>query len=257
MNPLLTEILVILGPIAFATAGVIGVRRAMAGKVREGHNDVLVPLFLTAGTIYAVLLGFLVIAVWESYDQAKATCNEETSALATMYRETCGMQPQEQAKMRFLVRSYTSVVVSKGWKIQATTGAASPEARANLAQMYREFSKMPPEQAASPINVQFLNTLQDMSIARNKRLIEANENLPWVLWFGLCAGATIVVGMTFLLYMDAIWPHVLMSSALAAMISTLLFITLVLNQPFRGPLALTDEPFVHALSVMNSVDKGA
>jgi hypothetical protein len=257
MNSFATEILVVLAPIAFATLGVISVRKGMAGKVREGHNDVLVPLFLTAGTIYAVLLGFLVIAVWETYDQAKATCDEETSALATMYRETCGMPPQEQARMRFLVRDYTGVIVAKGWKIQATTGEAIPQARADVARMYREYSTMPPEQAASPINTQFLNTLQDMSIARNKRLIEANERLPWVLWLGLFVGAAIVVGMTFLLYMDAIWPHVLMSSALATMISTLLFITLVLNQPFRGPLALTDEPYVHAISVMDSVDRGS
>lgn len=41
--------------------GTIVVRKLIHRHIAEGHNDVLVPLFLTAGVIYAVLLGFMVV----------------------------------------------------------------------------------------------------------------------------------------------------------------------------------------------------
>src|SRR5271156_6562534 len=97
------------------------VRRWMRGSVREGHNDVLVPLFLTAGTLYAVLLGFLVIAVWENYESAKDNAAEEASTLTTLYRQTNGMPPSERQEMRILLREYTESVARDEWKIQAAT----------------------------------------------------------------------------------------------------------------------------------------
>ena len=50
--------------VIYAAVGVVVVRKLMQGKVREGHNDTIAPMFATAGVIYAVLLGFLVVVGW-------------------------------------------------------------------------------------------------------------------------------------------------------------------------------------------------
>ena len=63
MNAAVADLVVILVSIAYAVGGVLLVRRLVRGKIQEGHNDVLAPLFATAGVIYAVLLAFLVIVV--------------------------------------------------------------------------------------------------------------------------------------------------------------------------------------------------
>jgi hypothetical protein len=242
--------------VVYAFAGVLLVRSRLRGRVREGHNDVLVPIFLTAGTLYAVLLAFLVIAVWESYGTAKETAADEASALTTMYRETNGLPDSEQRRLRGLVREYTEAVVTEEWSIQAATGGASPRARKALGEMYGAYKTMSPKVANSPIGVEFVQTLRTVAIDRDRRRLEASESLPGVLWAGLLIGALIVVGMTFALYMEEALPHVVFSILMAALIGTLLFIALVLNRPFVGPLALTPDSFEHAMSVYDSVDKG-
>lgn len=242
--------------VLYAFFGVTLVRRFMQSHVREGHNDVLVPIFLTAGTLYAVLLGFLVIAVWENYEAAKDNAAEEASTLATLYRQTNGMVPSEQHTMRVLLREYTEAVAVDEWPIQAATGGASPRARKAVADTYRVFATMSPQMAAAPITTEYLQTMRVVASDRNRRTLQASESLSGVLWIGLLVGGAIVIGMTFLLYMDATWPHVLTSGMMAALIGTLLFITLLLNRPYAGPLALTPEPFEHSLSVFASVDKG-
>lgn len=242
--------------ILYALCGVSLARRLMIGNVEAGHNDAPAPIFQSAGTIYAVLLAFSVIAVWQSYGAAKDNVADEASTLTTLYRQTNGLPEPERGELRRLLRAYTQAVVDQEWPIQAATGGASPQARKDLGDLYRSYLTMDPRVAASPIGVEFLQTLRTVAADRNRRTLQASEALPAVLWIGLVVGGFIVVGMTFILYTDASWPHALSSVLIAALIGTLLFITLVLHRPFEGPLAIAPDSFEHSLSVFDSVDRG-
>ena len=213
-------------------------------------------MFLTAGTIYAVLLGFLVVAVWEAYDNAHSNVGEEASTLATMYRQTNGMHPGERDHMRELLREYTESVAEKEWSIQAATGGAAPEARKAVADVYRAYASLPAAEANSSINQAFLSNMSIVAADRNKRTLEASEQLPAVLWVGLVTGAVVVVGMTFLLYMETPLPHIIMAAIMAGLIGTLLYVAVAFDRPFSGPLGLQPEPFEHSLSVFKAVDAG-
>jgi hypothetical protein len=257
MNPALLGTLVIGASAVYGAVGVVVARRFMKGRVLEGHNDVLSPLFATAGVIYAVLLGFMVIVVWGSYGDAKDNISDEATRLTTLYRLTAGMRhPDERATMRATIREYTKAVVDQEWISQAQTGAASPEARTSMGKMFGAFHVMPLSESGSQINGEFLRQLSAIMIDRNRRILQAGESLPFILWFGLVLGGAIVVGMTFILYMEATWPHVAGSCILAALIGSLLYVTIVFNRPFVGPMALTPEPFEYAVSLYDSVDKG-
>jgi hypothetical protein len=256
MNTFFLALIVVIAPAVIAGASVLAARRFLHDKVREGHNDVLVPIFLTAGTIYAVMLGFLVVVVWEAYGDAKENVAIEAASLTTMYRLTAGMDAVEMDTMREHIRGYTEAVIGKEWKIQAQNGGAAVEARREITGMAREFSKMAPGLRDTAINREFLAEYAVVAAARDKRRLEAGEDVPWILWLGLVGGATIVIAMSWMLYMDTWWPHVVMSGVLALMIGMLLFITVVLGKPFQGALALEAGPFEHALSVYAAVDGG-
>lgn len=242
--------------VVYAIVGVLLVRRATKPHVRQGHNDVLVPLFLTAGTLYAVLLGFLVIAVWESYDAAKTNAAEEASRLTTLYRATTGMPTAQRMELRSLLKSYTADVVDREWSIQAATGGASAGARRTIAQLYGSFNAATNPYANSAISADFLHTLDRVADDRNRRTLEANESLSPVLWGGIIAGAVIVIAMSFLLYMERTMLHVAGAVLMAALIGSLIFMIAILNRPFSGPLALSAHAFEHSITVYASVDRG-
>jgi uncharacterized membrane protein YdcZ (DUF606 family) len=244
--------------VLFAVAGVLLGRALARGHVLEGHNDVIAPIFVTAGVIYAVLLGFLVVAVWESYDAASANAAHEATTLTTLYRLTAGMRhPEERVEMRAGIRAYTQAVIDDEWASLALTGKPSPLTRAAMGRIYTAFSHMPLSESGSQVNGSFLRALSTIINDRNRRVVQAGESLPWILWVGLTLGGAIVVGMTFIMYMEQTWPHVLASSVLAALIGTLLFVTILLDHPFAGPLALDPGPFEYAVGVYDSVDRGS
>ncbi|MBV8489441.1 MAG: DUF4239 domain-containing protein [Candidatus Eremiobacteraeota bacterium] len=232
------------------------VRRFVKGHVREGHNDVLVPLFLTAGTLYAVLLAFLVIAVWETHGAADDNASEEASTLATLYRQTAGMPSREQRDLRALLREYTVAVVTDEWPVQARTGGRSAKARVLVTDIYAMLGHLNPADRTSPQTVEFLRTFGVVAADRNRRGLQANQQLPSILWIGLLVGAGIIVAMSFFLYMDVFWPHFVMSGLMTGLILTLLLITFMLNRPFNGPMGIDAGAFENATSVYDAVDRG-
>jgi Protein of unknown function (DUF4239) len=250
----LLAVLCVCGAVAYAVAGVLLGRRFTHGHVAEGHNDVLVPLFLTAGVIYAVLLGFLVIGMWESYDAAHANTAEEASLLVPMYRQSEVMAPEKGDAMRELIRKYAEEVV-KGWPTFQSTGRGSPEARKSVDEILKVFATLTP--ATKPreiVAAQFLQTFSQLLLDRNKRLLQASESLSWIMWLAAGGGGIVTVGMSFLLYMDRPRPHVIMTSVLSALIGVLLFIMAVLNHPFVGPLGISPEPFEASQQLFDQID---
>lgn len=115
MSDTLLATLFIGGFVLYGAMGTIVVRKLIHRHIAEGHNDVLVPLFLTAGVIYAVLLGFMVVGEWESYDAARANAGEEAAVLVPLYRQTTVMDAHGRDEMRKVLREYAEHVV-QGWQ---------------------------------------------------------------------------------------------------------------------------------------------
>ena len=257
MNGILLALVFVGGAILYGVVGVLAGRKFIHPHVAEGHNDVLVPLFLTAGVIYAVLLGFMVVAVWESYDAAHSTAAEEAATLVPLYRQTNDMAPVPGGKMRVLIRAYAEAVATDEWPSLEATGHASEKARKITGDIMRVYGTLnPATKVREIIDAQFLSTFSELLIDRNKRLMQASESLSWIMWLGAIGGGVIVVGMSFILYMDTWWPQMLMAGVMSALIGMLLFMMAVLSRPFVGPLALEPAPFESSLKVFDDIDRG-
>jgi heme/copper-type cytochrome/quinol oxidase subunit 4 len=256
MDSFMPFALAILATTAFAGMGTLVVRLVVNRTVSEGHNAVLVPIFQTSGTIYAVFLAFLVVAVWQAYDAAHDNLAEEASALTTLYRASAGMEKAPGDALRRLIRNYTTAVVEEEWPVQAASGGTSPTARAAALSMYRLFQHLPPDvqQRDTAIDGAVLSILNQIMADRNKRTLEAGESLPTILWGATIGIGMIVVMMSFFLHMEERWPHMASASVMTAVIAMLVCIIFVMSRSFVGPMALSADPFRHALELYDTVD---
>ncbi len=226
----------------------------------EGHNDVCVPIFLNAGVLFAVLLGFMVVAEWESYDTAKGTAATEAAALVPLYRSTEALPKEPGDKMRELARDYVEQVIKDEWPKQASTGESSSAARRAVGGFYRAFGDGTINAEIKHdypfICTELMTSINEVTNDRNKRSIEASESVPTVMWAAIMGGALVIIGMSFIIYMERPVPHMIMAGGLAALIGLLLYACLLLAHPFRGLIAVSPESFEKTVNVFDDVDRG-
>jgi hypothetical protein len=258
-NPLMTSTLLISGATFIACAySAIGIwlGRVFIRRRGDGHHEVLGTLLQTGGTMHAVFLAFLVVAVWQSYDAARSNVAEEASSLTTLYRSSIAMDQGTGRQLRDGLRRYVDAVVNKEWSIQAETGGASEDARAASVMLYRVLGQEAPEakQINSAIDSTALELLSQIQSDRNRRTIEASQSLPSIVWLVAIGSGAIVLAMSFLMIMEHLLTQIVATTLLACTIGLLLCTTFVLSRPFSGPMAIQPDSFAHSLEVFRSVD---
>src|SRR5215475_16079197 len=95
METLLLAVLIIGGFVLFAIGTLAITRRYIHNRAGVAHNEVMIALFEGASVTYAVLLGFMVIVVWQAYDNAHRVLADEAASLVTIYRLTYGIDEHE------------------------------------------------------------------------------------------------------------------------------------------------------------------
>jgi hypothetical protein len=102
---------------ALAVGGLIVVQRLVPIAVRRQHNDVAGFIYAVLGVTYAVLLGLMVVAVWEEWNSAAVTADDEASSLAEIFWIADRMPESDGHHIQELARVYARVVVNEEWPL--------------------------------------------------------------------------------------------------------------------------------------------
>jgi hypothetical protein len=108
----------VIGAICLAAlAGLELVQRLVPADSRRQHNDVAGFIYAALGVIYAVLLALVVIAVWEEFDAANDTVEQEANAVAEIFWLAHRLPEPEGTHIQELARSYAEEVVDNEWPL--------------------------------------------------------------------------------------------------------------------------------------------
>jgi Ca2+/Na+ antiporter len=226
-----------------SVAGLILVQRYVPIELRKQHNDVAGFIYAVVGIAFAVLLGLVVVAVWEQYQTARDTTEREADELAELFWLGQRLPPAEGRRLQELTRSYARVVVDEEWPLMAR-GASSPRAWALIDEIRLTVQNLNPDtEAGQVLYEQGFERVHDLADARRDRLVEAEQGIPGILWVVLVTGAIITVGFTYLFGLDDTTTHTLMVAMLALIIGLVLFTIGSLEYPFRGVVQVGPDSF--------------
>src|SRR5919112_3340983 len=96
-----------------AMAAPIFVRRRIASERLRINNEVAGFTFATVGVLYAVLLAFAVIIVWEKFSVAENAAAQEAGAAATLYRLADGIGGDPGAALRDDLTRYVRAAITE------------------------------------------------------------------------------------------------------------------------------------------------
>ncbi|MEM7399253.1 MAG: hypothetical protein AAGF48_00495 [Pseudomonadota bacterium] len=223
--------------------------RVGADKLKE-NNEVAGFKYAVVGVLYAVLLAFVVIAVWEDYSETENSVRDESKAAIDLYHVALAF-PQKGEEIQAAIKEYTSSVYNDSWDAMALGGRSERVAR-NLRALNESIlalePKTPKEQVLFEHALKLLTLITDN---RNERLDSANGSIAGVLWFVLVVGGMVTLGYPAFFASSNLDAQILMTGSLAALLALTLFLGLAFDFPFTGDPHISKAPFADALLQMD------
>lgn len=231
-----TSILACLGPVL--------VRRFIALEKLTTNNEVAGFKFATVGVLYAVLLAFAIILVWEKYSDAEGIVAKEAGAAAAIYHLSSGLDETKAAALRSALTAYLRSAVADEWPAMEDQ-TESMKTHQLLASLYKTVIASATPQNSTPLVAEIFNQLDALTQARRSRILAAEGTVPGILWVVLFLGATLTIGFTFFFGTRNLRAQMLMTTLLSVLVFSELFIIVVMDRPFTGtvkvgPEAITD-----------------
>ncbi len=203
------------------------------------HNDVAGFVLAIVGVIYAVLLSFVVVVVWQEYEASDSVAQREASAIGDMYRLAAEYPSPWREQLRSELLDYVHLMIADEWPAMRL-GNASEKARALAGRIGDQVVSYTPRGGEQvQVQLQVLEITRVFFDSRRQRLHENQSGLPAILWWTLIASAIITVGFVYLFGMENLTIQLLMTGALAAIIGLMFTLIIELDYPFRGDTSIS------------------
>ncbi len=229
---------------SLSALGLVAAHFILPHGVRRAHNDVSGFIFATAGVIYAVLLAFVAVAVWQNFAQTDNQVQTEANLVGDLYRDTPAFPEPAASRLRHYLFVYAEIVVEDEWPSLAAGRIDETEGWQLLDKFHTELLQVQAkDESVVVMRADAVKTLNALYDARRGRFHAASLEMPAIVWWNLIAGAAILMVFTYLFGVPQLWMHVAMVSLLGALIGLVMALVVLLNNPFRGQNHVSIAPF--------------
>ncbi len=233
-------------PTLLSMWGPVLVRRNVGLERLSTNNEIAGFKFATVGVIYAVLLAFAVIVVWEKFSDAETAVVQEAGASATIFRLIDGTDPESVAT-RAAMANYLRLAIDRDWPLMAE-GKKSPDVTKALDSLYSIAVQATEKQSRDrAIYYELFKQLDVFTQARRTRLHLSTGVVPPIVWLVLYGGAILTMSFTFFFGAKNLRAQVMMNGILAVMVFLGLVVMVSIDHPFTGPVKVGDEPLKSVL----------
>jgi hypothetical protein len=193
-------------------------------------------IFAFLGTAFAVILAFVVLAAFQSFNDAKSGAEEEATAVVELSRTAEFFPPAQRDPLEGVLICYGRAVIDDEWPAMKD-GDRSPLVGVWVNGFQGDLKQLNPEtEAQKAAFLQLLEQQDKRTDGRRERLSEANRAIPAPVWFFLGLGASITVGFA-LFFADRREGFLVQGSliaAIAALVVSGLLLVWFLDHPYEN-----------------------
>ena len=244
---------VIIGLTVVAAFAIALVTRACVNPQQIALDSTwITTVYGTLGTLYSVLLAFVVSGVWQSFSDAETAVNSEANALADLAYLIRHISAARSEDVRQSTRSYVASVVER-WDLLALATSGNLSAAEDVAPSHTLLKAIldvdPQGDRELQLFAQALVLTGSWLDARRDRLRCAKGNTAGALWGLLITGAFVLFTFhgLFATHSSVVWVLLLLGFSLIVGLSFYLIFSL--DSPFSGRLSASPEPFKRLLRV--------
>ncbi|HME49298.1 DUF4239 domain-containing protein [Mycobacterium sp.] len=233
--------------VAFAILGIVGyyvtkpIVRMLMGPP-PGHNEGVDVIIGAVTLLYGLILALIAVAVWEQFSTADTTVSQEASTLRSLYRDVEMYPEPDRSTLTTPLRDYTKNVIDNEWPAQqrGIVPSTNDQISAFETALYAFNPKSEGEKLIHESTIGEFNKLVEL---RNQRLHTVTQGIPSSLWAIILIGAVLTIVSTYFLQLERVRAQLTMTSFISVLIAIVIFITAVMDHPFRGGFSVGSDAF--------------
>ena len=234
-------------------AGLVLVRRTVSLEVLQSNHEVASAKFQVMGTLYAVLIAFAVVIVWQQFQSAGATVAHEAAKIANLYRDAGEYPEADRVRFRRQLLAYADAVASEEWDAMAS-GGESERAREEYNKLWDIYREIRPRDLADIATAnETLRRMNELSENRLERLLHSNASIHPALWVALIAVGALIIAFSYFFGTRNLASQILMTTFFSGTLGLILFVIIVLSHPYKGYGRVSPEPFVNMLTRLRAL----
>ncbi|MEM7399431.1 MAG: DUF4239 domain-containing protein, partial [Pseudomonadota bacterium] len=195
------------------------VRRIYGVDFITSNQEVAGFKYAVVGVAYAVLLAFVVVSVWEDFDETQQDIHAEAGRFYDVYRNSYDFPEEDGAKIRAAIQAYAKAVREYDWPAMREGRWGSPEAANAYTRLSRTVGNIEATRPGRLASLEHAISLQqDVADYRIWRLSDVGGHMTPMVWFVLIVGGVITLAYPAFFATKKVGPQVLMTAGLAIIV---------------------------------------
>ncbi len=245
------DFFVVVATVVCTICFVLVLNRLWTPDDRRAHNNLIGWQLSIIGTIYAVILGFMLYTVWTNFGQADLNADAEANALVNIFHLSSGLPAQQQAELKQFAHSYAGAVLQQDWPAMAQDQDLPQQSRRIHRAMWLTLMSV---KAASPTEItaedHAISELSSLAEHRRIRQQQSKSRIPSVLWAVLLIGGGITIVSSCLFGSENDLLHIIQVAAISLLITLVLVAIGDIDRPFQGSVHVAGSAFRRAQQSM-------
>jgi hypothetical protein len=238
------------GSTIVAMVGVLIGRRLIHARNLINSHEVGGYLLSVVGTMYAVILGLIVVESMANFEQARLTTEQESNALADLILLSNRLPDQKRQQIQKLALAYIDRVVDDEWPM-LDHGTYAPSARRAALDLIDAVCNFEPQTASEQaIYDKELDAVCQFWNSRRTRTVTAAHGVPALEWVVLIVGGVITLAFIAFFRLDHLRIQLLMTAMVTIVIALNMYMVLMFGYPYSGQLKVPPDNFKVAQAII-------
>lgn len=256
MNSYVLGFFIVTSTTLLAVVGMLVVRKMVSLDRLTSFHEVAGYFLSVVGTLYAVLLGFIVVDSMQQMQDVRVLVSQEASGLANIFLVSEGLPEPLRTDIRKNCHNYADEVINDEWPL-LQGGHYSQKTFSSVFKIWKAIATFEPKtNREQNIQQQLLAEICNMTQNHRTRVISAIRGIAPVMWFVLIVGGIFTVTFTYFFGLDNVKVQALMTTLVAMILSLNVCLVYVFGHPMATDLGIRPGPFELDLLIFDNFEAG-
>lgn len=218
------------------------IRRFKLLVLRESYGDAIAGLSAAIGIIYAVLAGFAALHGVENLKKADDCVDQEAQIIVSIYHDAKTFDQEERLAVKKELVNYITTAINVEWPLMRNgKSVAFDKEREPISNLLHILQNIEPKNYVQKLAIRSMySDIESLDNVHLQRIFTSESSISKDLWLPLIVSSILTLASCFVFKLN-LRLHLVLITFVSVTVSSMFFLLLALDHPFRGEFSVTPE----------------